>query len=73
MAAITSKFKGPLYPTEVFIAAGEGGLREDSMVLLNQVRSLDKQRLIRRVGSLERDTMGKVDQALGVSLGLVKI
>ena len=39
VAAITSKFDDSLYPTEVLIAAGEGGLKQDSVVLLNQIRS----------------------------------
>jgi mRNA interferase MazF len=45
VAAITSKFDELLYPTEVLIKAPEAGLKHDSVVLLNQIRSIDKQRL----------------------------
>ena len=50
VAAITSQFDSKLYPTEVLITAREGGLERDSVVLLNQVRSIDRQRLVRRLG-----------------------
>ena len=45
VAAITSKFDDKLYPTEVEISTGEGGLKQDSVVLLNQIRSIDCRRL----------------------------
>src|SRR5229473_1541516 len=53
VAAITSQFDEPLYPTEVRIRAPEGGLSVDSAVLLNQIRSLDKPRLMRRLGAVK--------------------
>lgn len=46
VAAITSKFDEELYPTEVLVTPPEGGLREPSVVSLNQIRSVDKQRLV---------------------------
>lgn len=70
VAAITSQFEPPLYPTEVLIPAREGGLAVDSVTLLNQIRSVDKQRLIRRLGRVSPLTMRAIDQAIGVSLGL---
>ena len=70
VAAITSQFEEPLYPTEVFVAAPEGGLTVDSVVLLNQLRSIDTQRLVRRLGRLSGKTMRRVDLALLISLGL---
>lgn len=73
VAALTSQFDEPLYPAEVLVRAPEGGLTADSVVLLNQIRSIDKQRLMRRVGRLTPQTMGRVDRALMVSLGLVEI
>lgn len=73
VAAITSQFDEPLYPTEVHVKTPEGGLNVDSVVLLNQIRSIDKGRLVRRLGTLKRDTMARVDRALVVSVGLVKI
>ena len=50
VAAITSKFDDKLYPTEVLIAAQEGGLKIESVILLNQIRSIDGKRLMRRLG-----------------------
>jgi mRNA interferase MazF len=73
VAAITSQFGEPLYPTEVLILAREGGLATDSVVLLNQIRSIDKQRLVRRLGKLTPETMARVDRALALSLGLVSL
>lgn len=73
VAAITSQFEAPLYPTEVLIKAPEGGLKTDGVVLLNQIRSIDKQRLIRRLGMLKMDTLERVNRALQFSLGLIRI
>lgn len=73
VAAISSRFEEPLYPTEVLVRVNEGGLRTNSVVLLNQIRSIDKQRLARRLGSLRAHTMVRVDQAIQISLGLVDI
>ncbi|MGA7937034.1 MAG: type II toxin-antitoxin system PemK/MazF family toxin, partial [Kovacikia sp.] len=47
VAAITLQFEDPLYPTELLVQPPEGGLAVDSVVLLNQIRSIDKQRLVR--------------------------
>ena len=73
VAAITSKFDEKLYPTEVLIAANEGGLKIDSVVLLNQIRSIDGKRLIRQLGKISGKTLKKVDTALKISLGLIDI
>ena len=72
VAAITSQFQEPLYPTEVLLKAPEGGLRSDGVVLLNQIRSVDKRRLVKRLGRLEAGTMERVAQALKISLALVE-
>ena len=73
VAAISSKFDDRLYPTEVLITPPEGGLRERSVVLLNQIRSLDKRRLTTRLGRLSQESMALVDRALLVSLGMVDL
>jgi mRNA interferase MazF len=73
VAAVTSQFEEPLYPTEVRVKASEGGLSADSVVLLNQIRSIDKRRLVKRLGVLNQDTMAQVDRAIIASLGLVNI
>ena len=73
VAAITSKLDGSLYPTEVLIRKGEAGLKHDSVVLLNQIRSIDMQRLVRRLGAVDKETVRKIDMAVEVSLGIIKI
>lgn len=73
VAAITSQFEEPLYPTEVRVEADEGGLKIESVILLNQIRTIDKQRLIKRLGKLTPEKMIKVDQVLTISLGLMGI
>ncbi len=73
VAAVTSRFDETLYPTEVLIHTPEGGLRNDSVVLLNQIRSIDRQRLIKKLGQLEAGTMKKIDFALQISFGLIEI
>ena len=73
VAAMTSQVDEPLYPTEVFVKAPEGSLTVDSVVLLNQIRSIDNQRLVRRLGRLTTETMRRVDRAQVVSLGLAEL
>lgn len=70
VCAITSQFEEPLYPTEVLVSPPEGGIKMNSVVLGNQIRSVDKQRLVRRLGALRPGTMHRVDGALKVSLSL---
>ena len=73
VAAITSKFDDQLYSTEVLIRSLEGGLTTDSVVLLNQVRSIDKRRLVRSLGAVSSETMEQVNRALLISLELIDI
>lgn len=73
VGAITSQFEGRLYPTEVLVKAPEGGLTSDSVVLLNQIRSIDRQRLIKRLGTLRPTTMKQVERALQISFGLFEM
>jgi mRNA interferase MazF len=73
VAAITSQFDERLYPTEALIQPPEGGITMPSVVLLNQIRSIDKRRLVRRLGILTPATMARVDRAVLISLGLVEI
>jgi len=56
IAPITSSV-GKVYPFEVFLASGTGGLDRDSKIMLDQIRSLDKKRLVRRIGLLEKDVL----------------
>jgi mRNA interferase MazF len=73
VAAITSQFDDVLYPTEVPIQPPEGGLTIPSVVLLNQIRSIDKRRLVRRLGMVTPTTMERVTRALQISFGMVEI
>jgi mRNA interferase MazF len=73
IAPITSKFDPQLYPTEVLVKPPEGGLRLESVVLLNQLRAIDKSLLGRRLGSLKSPTMTLVNDALAIVLALVDI
>ena len=69
-AAITSqKYKTSL-PTHIKVNADDCGLAKDSIVLLEQVRTIDKRRLKERMGSLDNVDMNKINQALSVSFGL---
>lgn len=69
-AAITSQREKSNLPTHIKVNADGCGLAKDSIVLLEQVRTIDKQRLMERMGSLDVGSMDKVDHALSVSLGL---
>jgi len=73
VAAITSRIDEDLYPSEVMVRAREGGLAKDSIVLLNQIRSINKRRLVRRLGQIASQTLMAVDRALAISVGLVKL
>ena len=73
VAAITSQFNGPAYPTEVIIESRDSGLPNRSAVVLNQIRSIDKQRLIKPLGHLNKELMRSVDEAIEISLGLIEL
>ena len=73
LATITSQFDIPPYPTEAIVETGESGLSQRSSVLLNQIRSVDRQRLIERIGRANPETMQRVDRAIQISLGLIRI
>jgi len=73
VAPVTSKYDSELYPTEVLVRAPEGGLKTDSVVLLNQIRAVDKRRLSRRLGTLHPSTMALLNDALAISVGLAEV
>ncbi len=73
IAAITSKFDDRLYPTEVLIEPPEGGLKTTSVILLNQIRSIDRQRLIKRIGAIGSGKLNEVDRAIQISFGLLDL
>lgn len=69
-AAITSQRDKTNLPTHIKVQAEGCGLAKDSIVLLEQVRTLDKRRLKEKMGSLDINSMDMVDRALSVSFGL---
>jgi len=69
VAAIISTLKKP-YPFQVFLPAGEGGIDNDSVVTFNHIRSIDRQRLVRRLGRISTVTLKQVDRAIIISLGV---
>ncbi len=69
-AAITSQKEKNKLPTHIPLSAASCGLAKDSVVLLEQVRTLDKRRLKERMGELDSESMSQVNDALSVSFGL---
>ncbi len=73
VAAITSKSDNKLYPTEVSIRKGEAGLTQDSVVLLNHLRSIDRARLVKKFGRVSETTLKRVRTSIKISLGLIDV
>ena len=69
-AAITSRMTKNRLPTHIEVDATEYGLAKDSIILLEQIRTLDKKRLRERMGHLDDNSMTSVNKALSVSFGL---
>lgn len=68
-AAITSQLEKAKLPTHISLPADKYGLNKDSVVLLEQIRTLDKKRLKEKIGELPDPVMTKVNEALLISLG----
>ena len=73
VAAVTSQTGKAKLPTHVELQATQGGLSKNSVVLLEQLRTIDKQRLKERIGSLGSEKLPIVDEALSVSLGIADL
>ena len=69
-AAITSQREKAKLPTHIELEADSCGLSKDSVVLLEQIRTIDKKRLKERMGELDLNSMTKVNTALSISFGL---
>ena len=69
-AAITSQRDKSRLPTHIEVSADTCGLSKDSVVLLEQIRTIDKKRLKDRMGELDNTSMNRVDTALSISFGL---
>ncbi|NRD77615.1 type II toxin-antitoxin system endoribonuclease NdoA [Bacillus sp. BRMEA1] len=72
VAAITAQIQKAKLPTHVEIDAKRYGFERDSVILLEQIRTIDKQRLTDKITHLDDEMMEKVDDALQVSLGLIE-
>ena len=70
-AAITSRMSKAKLPTHIDVYAARAGLSRDSVVLLEQLRTLDKRRLKEKMGHLDEDMMREIDTAIAVRLGLL--
>ncbi|RDY26111.1 type II toxin-antitoxin system PemK/MazF family toxin [Romboutsia weinsteinii] len=73
IAAITSQINKAKLPTHIEISANEYGLNKDSVILLEQIRTIDKKRLREKIGCLDESMMLKVDNSLHISLGLFNL
>jgi len=69
-AAITSQINKAKLPTHIELSGQSCGLSRDSVILLEQIRTIDKKRLKERMGKLDAEVMDKVDSAIAVSFGL---
>jgi len=70
-SAITSQINKAKLPTHIELSAKDYGLPKDSVVLLEQIRTIDKKRLREKIGHLDDELMEKVNEALTVSFGLI--
>lgn len=70
VAAITAQIQKAKLPTHVEIDAEKYGFERDSVILLEQIRTIDKQRLTDKITQLDSTMMGKIDKSLEISLGL---
>ena len=70
-APITKKIYTKEFSTNVEVEPGKTGLKIRSTILLNQIRTIDKSRITKSIGSLDSSTMNKVDLAIKISLGLI--
>lgn len=71
-AAITSQKEKAKLPTHIELDSKHCGLTKDSVVLLEQIRTIDKRRLREKMGSIDADSMSQVNKALSISFGLGK-
>jgi len=73
VAAITSQIQKAKLPTHVEVDSRKAGLERDSVILLEQIRTIDKSRLRQKVAFLDEEIMNKVNHGLEISLGLIDV
>ena len=72
VAAVTSQINKAKLPTHVELCAAPHGLKKDSVILLEQLRTIDKKRLQERIGKIDDTGLSQVNDALSISLGIVE-
>lgn len=73
IAPLTSQNLERVYPFEVLLVKKNLGIEKGSKVLLNQIMAIDKRRLLQRFGKVDGETLGEIDEAIKISLGLVQV
>lgn len=73
VAAITSRIKKAKLPTHVELSSAKYNLEKDSVILLEQIRTIDKRRLKEKITHLDEETMLRINAALEISLGLIDL
>ncbi len=71
VAAITSRINKAKMPTHIEIKGDDYGLSKDSVILLEQIRTIDKKRLKERIGHIDEAVISTVNEAVSISLGLM--
>ncbi len=70
VCAITSQINKAKLPTHIEVKAGKFGLAKDSVILLEQIRTIDKRRLKEKIGRCDDSVMERIDRVLQISLGM---
>lgn len=70
VAPVTSQNTEEVYPIEVLLTKQNAGMEKESKALLNQIRAVDKRRLVKRIGRLSEDAIEQINEALKISLAL---
>lgn len=73
IAPITSQKVDKIYPFEVLIQNKNSGLAKISKALFNQIRAIDKKRLVKKLGKADEETLSKIGEAIKISLGLLPV
>lgn len=70
VAPITFQGTDKIYPIEILLTIKNSGLKKESKALFNQIRAVDKKRLIKKIGKIAEETTYNMDEAIKISLGL---
>jgi mRNA interferase MazF len=73
VAPVTSKRLDKISPVEVYLPKKDAEIKKNSKILLNQIRSVDKIRLVKKIGKVNPRLMKKVNESLKISLGLIEL